>query len=76
MLPLLLRELSRNTAYVDEHLVKKKGLSYCVKVLPHPKYCKRLVGGCGKKKKKEKRKIRKERKKEKKKKEKSGIMIK
>ena len=44
-------------------------------MLPHPKYCKRLVEGCGKKKKREKRKIRKERKKEEKK-EKSGIMIK
>ena len=43
-------------------------------MLPHPKYCKRLVGGCGKKKKGEnKKKIRKERKKEGKK---SDIMIK
>ena len=54
----------------------KKGWSYCIKMLSHPKYCKRLVGGCGKKKKREKRKIRKERKKGKKKKEKGGIMIK
>ena len=54
-----------------------KRLEYCVKLLPHPKYYKRQVGGCGKKKiKRKKRKIRKERKKKKKKKEKSGIMIK
>ena len=29
----------------------KKGWSYCVKMLPHSKYCKRQVGGYGKKKK-------------------------
>ena len=39
-------------------------------MLPHPKYYKRQVGGCGKKRKREERKIRKERKKEKKKREK------
>ena len=43
-----------------------KRLEYYVKMLPHPKYCKRLVGGCGKKKKE--KEIRKERKKKKKKK--------
>ena len=42
-------------------------------MLPHPKYCKRLVGGCGKEKKGEKKN--KKRKKEGREK-KSGIMIK
>ena len=45
-----------------------------LKMLPHPKYYKRQVGGCGKKRKREEIKIRKERKKEKTKK--SDIMIK
>ena len=55
ILPLFLRELSRNTTYVDEHLVKK-GWGYCVKILPHSKYCKKKVGGYGKKKEEEEKK--------------------
>ena len=38
-----------------------KRMELCDKILPHPNYCKRYVGGCGKKKKE----VEKERKKEK-----------
>ena len=38
-----------------------KRLEYYVKMLPHPKYYKRLVGGCGKKKKGERKRKKKKR---------------
>ena len=58
---------------IDKHLVKR--LEYFVKMLPHPKYCKRLVGGCGKKKKRRKEKKNKKRKKEGKEKEKKEKVV-
>ena len=74
ILPLLLRELSRNTTYVDEHLMKK-GWSIVLKCYHTRNIIKDRLGVVERRKKGEK-KNKKRKKQGRKKKEKSDIMIK